>query len=120
MVELFSQLHRAIAQAGGVGARLLEVVAVYASFVNGVEVGVEAEVVVLGDRVVFVVVTTRASQREPHPHGTHRLDPVDHVFGPPLLVNRSVFGLDTVVPIERVTVISEDGGISYSSSRIRR
>ena len=54
----------------------------------------------LTNRVVFVVVATRTTQRQAHPNGAHRLYPVDHVLSTPFLVDRPTLGVDSMISIE--------------------
>ena len=60
---------------------------VQAGFVYVVEESEEPVVVALPDRVVLVVVTTGALDSQTQEGGTHRLDPIRHVFGAKFLLD---------------------------------
>ena len=65
----------------------------------------------LTDRVILVIVTTGAAQREPHPDRAHRLHAIDDVLRPPLLVERPTLGIDAMVAVEPGREHLAPGGI---------
>src|SRR5262245_12579937 len=65
-----------------------------------VEVGVKLVVLLLGDRVVFVIMAARAAQREAEKNGRGRVHAVDDVFDRVLFRHKAVFGILPMVAVE--------------------
>ena len=72
----------------------------HAEFVVGIEVGEELVKFLLRDRVVFVIVTAAAVQRERHPREPGRLHAVDHRFRKPLLDDAPALAVEPVIALK--------------------
>ena len=80
--------------------RTVAVVRAKAGLVNAVEESEQSVKILLRDRVIFVVVTARAIQREAEKHRAHRFHAVGDVFDNPLVRDRAALGVDAMVAIE--------------------
>ena len=80
--------------------RAVAVVGAEASFGDVVEEGEEPVEIFLLNRVVLVVVTTRACQGKPQEHGPHRLHSIRHVLNDPFSRDGAALGVDAMVAVE--------------------
>ena len=71
--------------------------AILASLRYVVEEGEKPVVVALRDGIVFVIVTTRAFQREPQPRHAERANAVGNILNPVLFVDDATLGVDNVI-----------------------
>ncbi len=65
-----------------------------------IEKGEEAVVILLRDRIVFVIVAARAPHGEAEKCFASRLDAVIHIFDAVLFIDRAPFGGDVMISIE--------------------
>ena len=85
----------------------------HALLLDIVEVREKLVVLLLRERIEFVIVATGAAERETEPHGSGSLGAVGNVLYAKLLVNRTPFGGRAMVPIE-------SGGDDLVASGVRK
>ena len=65
-----------------------------------VEESEELVEILLLNRIVFVIMASRAGQRQPEKHRPHGLHPVGHVLNNPFVRNGAALGVDAMVAVK--------------------
>ena len=97
--------------------RAVSVIGAKARLIDIIEKCEQPVEIFLLDRIVLVVMATRAGQGQAQEHRPHRFNPIRNVFNDPLIRNGAPLGVDPVVAIESRSDLGKEITIRNQVSR---